>query len=354
MNFGTEGSGKIYEKKNTASKPLTTDVSGKRSLQAQIIPGVRNRISCPKACPQIRIKAGITVEAAIALPLFLFTALMLLAPMKMLDERRQLQNVMEAAAKDMAQAAYIEEMIESGGKELIQQGQSSAPEEKAEGLPEAASQTGSGLWEGLKEGVNTGATMARILGALDPEVYRNPVFSRCQVLENDMIELELRYEMRLPFRIFGIESVPMSSVVNRRAWTGSSGGRGADTYGPGAGDEEGDGFDRDADGDRVVYVGKTSTVYHKNKHCHYLDNVLKKARGEDMDSLRNASGGRYHACKSCKPGSSGPVYILASGTAYHKSPDCRAIGAYAREAKLKDVEHLGPCSYCSKGGGHGS
>ena len=105
----------------------------------------------------------------------------------------------------MAQAAYIEEMIESGGKELIQQGQGSAPEEKAEGLPEAASQTGSGLWEGLKEGVNTGATMARILGALDPEVYRNPVFSRCQVLENDMIELEGVVTEALPNTTFNVD-----------------------------------------------------------------------------------------------------------------------------------------------------
>lgn len=41
---------------------------------------------------------------------------------------------------------------------------------------------------------------------------------------------------------------------------------------------------------------------------------------------------------------------MESGTAYHRSEHCKAIIAYAKEVKLKDVSHLGPCSYCSQGG----
>lgn len=280
----------FFRKQNKASKPrMTNTFCGdirKTALQAQTGSGKKAPRSRKKACLQsqklhIRAPASLTVEAALCLPVFLFTALMLLAPLKLLDERRQLQNVMEAAAKDMAQAAYVERLMETGGKELLNK------------TPQPAGETGEGIFEGFAEGLNTGVTAARVLASLDGDIYRDPYFEKCNILQNDMIEMELRYDMRLPFSIFGIDSIPMSSVVNRRAWTGTEGGRGKDQYGPAEEGETSDGFDRDADGDPVVYVGKTSTVYHKDRHCHYLDNVLQRVSAETIGDRRNSSGGRY-------------------------------------------------------------
>lgn len=289
-----------------------------------------------------RFSASITVEAAICLPVFLFAALILLAPIRMLDERRKLQNVMEAAAKDLALAAYAENMLEEKGGALLNRRQlSGSSAGKAEGA----------ISETLLNGINTGAAAARILTSMNGSVFQSPYFTRCEVLQDDMIALELHYEMRFPFRIFGKDGIQMSSVVNRRAWTGAEGGRGSGRYASGKGADE-DGYSRDADGERVVYVGQTSTVYHKQRSCHYLANVLKPVDAETIDRRRNASGGKYHACESCKPGKHGQVYIMESGTAYHGSESCRAIGAYAREVRLEEVEHLGPCSYCSGGKRH--
>lgn len=255
------------------------------TLQAQkrILPDCSKLICKNEACRSSQKTCSLTVEAALCLPLFLFTALMLLAPMKMLDSRRQLQNTMEAAAKDMALAAYVENLMEEGGEGLINRAG-------------AAGDALSDIAGGITDGLNTGFTAARVLASLDQKLYQNPYFETCDILKDDMIEMELHYELRLPFEIFGIDGIPMSSVVHRRAWTGSEGGRGAENYGAGGGAETpADGFDRDEDGDRVVYVGKTSTVYHKDRHCHYLDNVLQKVPGETVGELRNASGGKYHA-----------------------------------------------------------
>ena len=290
-----------------------------------------------------RLPASFTVEAALCLTVFLFAALMLLAPVKMMEERRKLQNVMEAAAKDMAQAAYAEKLLQENGSAFLNREQLMGGEESSEGS----------ISESLMEGVNTGVTAARILTSLDSGVFRMPYFTKCEVLQNDMIELELCYEMKLPFHVFGIEGIPMSSVVNRRAWTGAAGGRGAERYGTGgAGSTDEDGYSRDEEGDRVVYVGKTSTVYHKKRSCHYIDNVLQRVDAETIGERRNASGGKYKACESCRPGKHGQVYIMESGTAYHGSESCKAIGSYVQEVKLKEVEHLGPCSYCSGGNKH--
>ena len=290
-----------------------------------------------------RYPAGITIEAAFCLPIFLFAALILLAPIRMLDERRKLQNVMEATAKDLALAAYAEKMLQEKGDTFLNRRQVFRTEgdELTDGY----------ISENLINGINTGAAAARILTSINSPVFRAPYFTRCEVLQDDMITIELCYEMQLPFRIFGKEGIRMSSVVNRRAWTGSEGGRGAGRYAPGGGVDE-EGYSRDEDGDRVVYVGQTSSVYHKQRSCHYLTNVLKPVDAETIESCRNASGGKYHACESCKPEKKGQVYIMESGTAYHGSESCGAIGAYAREVKLKEVGHLGPCSYCSGGRNH--
>lgn len=291
-----------------------------------------------------KFPAGITVEAAFCIPILLFAALMLLTPIKMLDERRKLQNVMEAAAKDMALAAYAENMLKEKGGTLLNRRQLSGggnDGEMAEGS----------ISENLLNGINTGVAAARILVSLDSAVFDTPYFTRCEVLQNDMIAMELCYEMRLPFQIFGKKGIQMSSVVNRRAWTGAEGGRGADRYLEGGSVDE-DGYSRNENGDRVVYVGKTSTVYHKHRSCHYLDNVLKAVEAETGDSRRNASGGKYHACESCKPDKQGQVFIMKNGTAYHGSKGCSAIGAYAREVTLEEVEYMGPCSYCSGGKKH--
>ena len=322
----------------------------KKTLQAQDTPviqahyGILSRMFY-MACLSLqkRKRASFTIEAALCLPVFLFTALMLLAPMKMLDEKRKLQNVMEAAAKDMAQAAYAERLLKEEGSAFLSGGKEGA---------NAGNGTAGELLEGLGEGLNTGYTAARVLASLNGDIIRGAYFTKCEIIRSDMIAMELSYEMRLPFQIFGIESIPMSSVVNRRAWTGAEGGRGADTYGPGTPEDGENEYDRDEEGDEVVYVGKTSTVYHKDRQCHYLDNVMKRVPGEQVGELRNASGGKYHACEGCKPDLSGSVYIMESGTAYHSSENCKSIGAYAREIKRKDAAHLGPCSYCSGGGKH--
>ena len=68
---------------------------------------------------------------------------------------------------------------------------------------------------------------------------------------------------------------------------------------------------------------------------------------EAAKNARNAGGGRYHACPVCaRAVTAGTVYIMPSGSAYHRDPACRAIRAYVRAVRLSEVRSLGPCSYC--------
>ncbi|MDO4961286.1 MAG: hypothetical protein Q4E57_05460 [Eubacteriales bacterium] len=252
---------------------------------------------------------------------------LLLFPLKVMEAERKLQNTMETVGKNLAAAEYIK----SVGTKYIK-GDSTY----TEFITNAAG------------GIEEGAGLAVILAGAAAGPFENimfssdtAVFSTDEEADSSMFYAELKYDLELPFSAFSIVPVEKSLVVNRRAWTGSSGGRGRSKYGTDTETAEGE-------EDRIVYLGKTSTVYHDDPHCHYLSNVLSTGSAESMAGLRNESGGKYHACPSCDPGGTGTVYYFANGTAYHSSPDCKAITAYTSTAHLSELGDMRACSYCGK------
>ena len=146
------------------------------------------------------------------------------------------------------------------------------------------------------------------------------------------------YRLKLPFSVFGLDSIPMESVSLRRAWVGAEGGRLEGGSSAGREEEE-----------EVVYLGKNPTRYHVSPLCHYLYNDLQAVSAEQIEGLRNQQGQRYKPCKRCGNASARTYYIMPSGSSYHTSESCSAIGAYVRAVKRSEAEYLGACSYCGGG-----
>ena len=272
---------------------------------------------------QIFHRASLTIEAAIVLPLFIFMMFILIFPLKVMEEERRLQNTAEAVGKKFATAEYVKTV----GEELL----------KKDG---GDNETLDGFINGAEEGLGLGIILAK---ALELKSVSTPYFGEETAVfagdNADMFRVELKYDIKLPFTAYLIAPPTASVVVNRRAWTGSDGGRGRSKYTLG----------EDADeADRIVYLGKTATVYHEDPGCHYISNVMQTTDASQIGALRNESGGRYHACPSCKPGKSGTVYYFENGTAYHASEQCKAITSYARAVKLSEVGDMRACSYCGK------
>lgn len=273
------------------------------------------------------LKASLTVEAAIVLPLFIFMMLILLFPLKLMEEERRLQNTAENIGRQLAAAEYVRTVGDDFLKDKGNIGE---------------------MLSGSADVIEKGAALGSILAeAYSADTIASPVigsgtavFSDAEGNDPTMFRVELDYRLKLPFSTYSIPAVKKSMTVNRRAWTGSDGGRGRSRYG-------GDGSDAE-DEDRLVYLGKTSTVYHDDPNCHYLSNVMKSADASSIGNLRNESGGKYHACPSCKPGKTGTVYYFANGTAYHSSEHCKAITSYSRAVRLSEVKNMRSCSYCGK------
>lgn len=286
-------------------------VFGKRVLSAAFV-RKKGRIS--------RISASLTVEAALALPLFLFAMAILMMPIKIINEGRKIQMALESVCQEVSQYAYLlsdnVEMEKAAGHE-----HDSISEELLRNF------TGAGVLVYADHEVRR---------HVDAEKYGRFSFLQSSFLtDGETVDLVLNYEINLPFPVFRLKSVPMTARSCRRVWIGRKGGLTGEDSSQNKEDE-------------LVYVGKGSTRYHRLKTCHYLYNDITAVAGSSIENLRNAEGKKYRPCARCKAagGSGDMVYIMPSGESYHSSRSCSAIVAYVRAVPLSEVEHLGACSYC--------
>ncbi len=248
--------------------------------------------------------ASMTLEAALALPLVLFAGIVLLQPLRILDVERQMQAIVNSVGEDISQLVYVTEE-----------------------------------WSDA-EWADTAAAIAYAEGSVRLKAQDLPVewltMIRSSILEEDaVVDLVVDYQMRMPFSVFGLGKIWRTNRCYLRAWVGAGGLE----------EEE----DAEDETDPIVYVGKDSTRYHVSASCHYLSNHLTAVALRDLDSYRNKSGSRYTPCERCGAQAAGIVYIMPSGERYHGSQSCSAIQAYVTAVRRSTVEHLGPCSYCSRG-----
>lgn len=265
---------------------------------------------------RVYLRASLTIEAAIGLPLILFSMVALMMPLRIMDADRQMQLAAEAVASDVSKYMYTINEIEHG--------RNANTEGEASDYMGIRNDVALGTFAAAKakeEVTDSGMTIINFMG------------SEC-MRENDIITVRLEYSYKLPFSVLGLGTLTQETVASRRAWTGKNGSSGAVTVG------------ELEEGDEWVYIGKNSTRYHLSANCHYLSNSWSTAVvGNDG----KASGKK--PCDRCGkaaiPGQT--VYITPSGDKYHTDINCSAMKAYPQIVKRSTVEHMGCCSYC---GGH--
>lgn len=287
---------------------------GKRALSSTSI------IRRDRASGQ-RLAGSLTVEAALALPLFLFAMMILMMPMRLMNENRKIQAELEAVCAELSQYAGLLYETPPAGSDYEE---SVLPPELAANMTKAGMRL-------YAEG--------KIRSRIDTGKAGQMSLSDSEILEDgETIDLILHYQMYLPFPVFRMKGVPMTVRSCRRAWIGRAGGNGKENTGQDASDE-------------LVYIGKSSTRYHRNRECHYIYNDITVTPFDTVTEIRNSEGKKYRPCARCgdfaRPG--GSVYIMPGGESYHSDRSCSSISAYVRAVPLSEVEYLGPCSYCAWG-----
>ena len=227
----------------------------------------------------------------------------------------------EAVGEEISQYAYVSYLYKSGKGETLD-----------------VSGTNEREGSQLLEKVTAAYAVESVKRKISEQWVRDLSFYGTQITEDEMLQIIMKYKMPLPFSLFGQDSVDVETVCSRRLWTGADGERGKKKAETGEQDE------------RMVYIGKSSTRYHLQSTCHYLFHNLTQIHSDDLVSIRNQDGKKYKPCSACKSSeNAGPYYVLPYGTSYHSREDCRSLSAYVQEVPLRQVEYLGPCSYCAGG-----
>lgn len=142
--------------------------------------------------------------------------------------------------------------------------------------------------------------------------------------------LRASYKIRIPMPVFGIRPITCDESLKIKAWVGY--------------EKEGFGNERD----ETVYVTETGLVYHKDYHCTHLDLSIHVVSAAELSEKRNESGGKYYPCRKCHASASGKVYITDSGDNYHASISCSGLKRTVYAVPLSEVVGKGACSRCAQ------
>ncbi len=261
------------------------------------------------------LRATLTVEAAVILPLFLFAMIAALQYGVVMETAARFGASLTETGKQMATAAYVTRF----GGDLDE-----APEIAVKAL--SATYAKQRLVSQAKN-VSAVKSVNLLLSSF--------------LAEEDTIDLVLTYQIRSPITVIKLPGNFFLQRARVRAWTGREDGEDDGTEG-----EEGD------DG-TYVYVTETGTVYHDDPNCTHLKLSIREVDESELAGLRNNSGGKYHSCERCGGASAdGKVFITSEGDRYHSSLSCGGLKRTVRQVSKEELGDMRACSKCGKTGNH--
>lgn len=276
----------------------------KKTLSHYMIqPSIHGKSSNEEEAP-LYASASMTLEAAMALPIFIFFVVAMLFLFRVLQIQQNVEEALEYAARQTAISAHMlkgEDTEES----MILMGQASV----------------------------------QLLGELErldtPVQYVENGLAGFSLLdsstEGSYVELRTEYTIRNPISFLGLFTYRIQQCAKCHKWIGNV--------------EGGD------DGGQLVYITDTGTAYHLSRDCTYLALSIRGIPKALVESERNLSGNKYRACERCQKAhalSSGIVYVTDYGDAYHSSLSCSGLKRTIYVVQLEGLTGYHACSKCAQ------
>lgn len=276
------------------------------------------------ACFSKRMPAGMTIEAGIVLPLFLFFFLNLGCAMEMIRLHGNLQLALWQVGSMLSVYGYA---LDSG--ELPENGASEDSWWK-----ELAGNAVSAIYVKRKMVDSAGETYLNhspLTGGADGlQLWESRIFGA-----EDDIDILVTYSVSPWSSLIGFPSFRMSNRYYAHIWNG---------YQLSGGSENGEEV-------RTVYIAETGTVYHLRRDCTHLQLSVSQVGAGGIDAARNQYGSRYRPCEKCAGGNTPAVlYITGEGDRYHYSQECSGLKRTVFSMTLEEALEAGYRS-CSRCGG---
>lgn len=255
-----------------------------------------------------------TLEAAFALPFFLFAVINILYAVNIIGTQSRFNAALHQTGNKMAFAGYVYDRTVGG---VIPDSIAGVAMTHLYARGQILEYIGKSDLE--HSCVSGGAGGVSLAGSRVME-------------EGDIIDLRVSYRVKPLITIMGFDGFTMSQRYYGKAWTGYDvSGHVSDT-----GQE-----------DPMVYITQTGTVYHMDRNCTYLNPSVKTVDAAVVDDLRNQSGGRYYSCEICGGSKAqGQVYITEQGSSYHSQINCSGLKRTIYTVPLSQVGGRGRCSKC--------
>lgn len=259
-------------------------------------------------------RGSMTLEAAFALPFFLFAVLNILFAVNIIGTQSRMNAALHQVGNQMAFYGYA--YGQTVGNVLLD------------------ALAGVALTEGYARGQVVEYVGRSYLEKSCVEGGAGGIsFAGSSVMgAGDIIDLKVSYRVKPFAGMMGFDGFLMSQRYYGKAWTGyDSAGQMSD-------------FDEN---DPMVYITRTGTVYHTNRGCSYLNPTVEAVASEVVTDRRNASGAKYTPCSVCgKNAAGGEVYITNYGSSYHRLLNCPGLKRTIYTVPLSEVGGRRRCSKC--------
>ncbi len=278
------------------------------------------------------INASLTVEAALAMPVFLYLMIALLYFMQLFILQEKLQSSITKMGLSLSKTVYFCKDFPDL-EEALHFDKTIFGEELSSEINDLTDKALSGL--SLKLYANRFLNKDWLNNSCIVDGYDGMNFLYSSLYKNDWVDIVVSYKVRIPVKIFVIQDLSILQRVKLRSWTG---------YGVAAAYEK-KGTEND---EEMVYITTTGSVYHKSKDCSHIKLSIKAVKGIP-ETLRNDNGAKYYPCEVCcngKEEENATYYITSDGTRYHSRRDCSKIKRSIQEIPLSAVGNRRPCKRC--------
>lgn len=301
---------------DSARNPDTSPDSGRRRLS--VLLRIMERTSLFAFFSE-KVQAGMTVEASIVLPLFLFFFLNLGCAIEMIRLHGNLQLALWQIGSKMAVYGYA---LDSGEQPESNDGWW---RDLAGAVVSAAYVKGQVINSAGADYLNS-APLVNGAGGL--QLWESDIFG-----PDDKIDIVVTYSASPWSSLIGFRPFRMANRFYAHVWNGYS------LSGTGEEGEE----------TRIVYVTESGAVYHLTMDCTHLQLSVREISSVGIDDMRNQGGGRYYPCSRCANGSlRSTLYITMEGDRYHYDRGCSGLKRTVSTMTIEQAQEAGyrPCSRC--------